>query len=237
MPDISQLFDRSGAVPRPPLGRFAREYWALAVDRPDPPATAALPTGDGQVVFVLPGFLTNDSLTTTLRRFLDSRGFRSFGWDHGLNWGPTDSALDHIRRRVVALSDLNGGPIAIVGVSLGGLLARNVAYEEPARIRHVATLASPFRLPTASGFEPLIRMCSAFYSHDLKLSRLAAPLPMPSTAFYTQDDGVVAWQSCRSDEPGCMNIGVTGAHMTICRNPVVLAELVRRLAEDKGGAG
>jgi pimeloyl-ACP methyl ester carboxylesterase len=234
MPDISQLFDRSGAVRRPSLGRFAREYWALVVDRPDPPATATLPRGDGEVVLVLPGFLTNDALTTPLRRFLDTLGFRSFGWGAQLNWGPTEGALAHVRRRVIALSDLNGGPIAVIGVSLGGLLARNVAYEEPGRIRHVATLASPFRLPTASGFEPLVRLCSAFYSNDLKLARLATPLPMASTAFYTKDDGVVAWQSCRSDEPGCVNIGVTGAHMTICRNPVVLTELARRLAEDRG---
>jgi hypothetical protein len=92
------------------------------------------------------------------------------------------------------------------------------------------TLASPFRLPTASGFEPLIRLCSLFYSRDLQLARLAAPLPMPSTAFYTRDDGVVAWQSCLSEEPGCANIGVTGAHMTICRNPAVLSRLVRILA-------
>jgi pimeloyl-ACP methyl ester carboxylesterase len=236
MRDLSRLFDRSGGVQRPPLRRFVGEYWALIADNPAPPAPADLPNGNGRVVLVVPGFLCSDQTTTApLRRFLDSCGFRCVGWDYGVNWGPTEGALAHLRRRVIALADLNGGPIDLVGVSLGGLLARNVAYDEPARVRHVITLASPFRLPTASGFEPLIRLCGLFYSQNLQLARFAAPLPVPSTAFYTQDDGVVAWESCRSEEPGCANIGVTGPHMTICPNPAVLSRLVPILAgEDRG---
>ncbi len=58
----------------------------------------------------------------------------------------------------------------------------------------------------------------------------AQMLPMPSTAFFTRDDGVVAWESCQSDDPDCANIEVTGHHMTICRNPAVLTQLVQALA-------
>ncbi len=233
MADLSSIFDRTGAVRRPAYGQLLHEFGALISDNPASPSTASLPGGGGQIVLVLPGFLTGDMITLPLRQFLDGQGFRSYGWEHGLNVGPTPRALQHLRDRVRELSDLNGGPIAVVGVSLGGLLARDLAYDCPDRIRHVVTLASPFRLPTASTFEPLVRMCGPLYTAELNTERLAQPLPVPATAFYTRDDGVVAWESCLSDDPDCVNIEVGGSHMTICRNPAVRSHLVRNLAPEQ----
>lgn len=230
MADLSSIFDRTGTVRRPAYGQLWQEFGALLTDRRTFPANSSLPSGEGRVVLVLPGFLTSDLLTMALRQFLADQGFRPFGWEHGVNLGPTPSALAHLRDRVRDLSDINGGPIAVVGVSLGGLLARDLAYDCPDRIRHVVTVASPFRLPTASTFEGLIRICQPLYDAELDIDRLARPLPVPSTAFFTRDDGVVAWESCRSDDPDCRNIEVTGPHMTICRNPDVLHHLVHALA-------
>lgn len=230
MADLSSFFDRTGTVRRPAYGQLLQEFGALITDHPPTPARAALPRGEGKIVLVLPGFLTSDLITLPLRQFLAEQGFQAFGWDNGLNVGPTSRTLTYLRGRVFELSVRNGGPIAIVGVSLGGLLARYLAYDLPDRIYHVATLASPFRLPTASTFEPLVRMCGPLYDSDLDIERLAKPLPVPSTAFFTRDDGVVAWESCLSDDPDCTNIEVGGPHMTICRNPIVRSHLVRVLA-------
>jgi pimeloyl-ACP methyl ester carboxylesterase len=229
MTDVSAFFDRSGALKRPPFGKFLQEFGALLTDRRGPPV-ATLPDGQGQVVLVLPGFMTSDWITKPLRDFLNSNGFRAFGWGHGLNIGPTPGALAHLRARLDALHELNGGPIALVGISLGGLLVRDLAYDRPDHVRHVVTLASPFRLPTASPFEPLVRLCGRLYDPSVTVERLAMPLPVPATAFYTKVDGVVAWQTCLSDDPDCENIEVGGPHMTICRNPAVLTQLVHRLA-------
>jgi len=230
MTDLSALFDRTGTVRRPDFAQLLQEFGALLTDRPEAPDFADLPDGDGQVVLVLPGFLTSDMVTRPLRDFLEEQGFRTFGWEYGLNIGPTPGALAHLRSRVRELSELNDAPVALIGISLGGLLARDLAYDCPGQIRHVVTLASPFRLPTASTFEPLVRMCGPLYDPAAQIERLAMPLPVPSTAFFTRDDGVVAWESCRSDDPDCMNIEVDGHHMTICRNPKVLTHLIERLA-------
>ena len=230
MTDLSSLFDRTGTVRRPAYGQLFQEFGALLTDHPAAPGAGTLPDGEGQVVLVLPGFLTGDMITRSLRQFLEAHGFRTFGWEHGLNVGPTPSALSHLRSRVQELFELNDRPIAVIGISLGGLLARDLAYDCPDRIRHVVTMASPFRLPTASTFEPLVRMCGPLYDPELQIERLALPLPVASTAFFTRDDGVVAWESCRSDDPDCVNIEVGGQHMTICRNPAVLTHLVQRLA-------
>jgi pimeloyl-ACP methyl ester carboxylesterase len=232
MADLSSIFDRTGAVRRPAYGQLLYEFGALIADRTQPHSIARSSSGHGEIVLVLPGFLTSDLITLPLRQFLDAQDFRSYGWGHGLNVGPTPRALSHLRERVRDLSDMNGGPIAVVGVSLGGLLARDLAYDCADRIRHVATLASPFRLPTASTFEPLVRMCGPLYTDELNWERLAQPLPVPSTAFFTRDDGVVAWESCLSDDPDCTNIEVGGPHMTICGNPVVRRHLVGALARE-----
>ena len=230
MADISSYFDRTGTLKRPDALQFLREFGAVLTDR-TPPPTGDLPDGAGQVVLVLPAFLTGDGVTRTLRRFLQARGFRAYGWEFGVNVGPTGAALRHVRRRAELVADLNGGPIALVGVSLGGLLARGLAHEAPGLLRHVATLASPFRLPTASPLEPLVRLCRPFFDANINPAAQAAPLPVPSTAFYTRDDGIVAWESCVSEgDPNCLNIEVSGPHMTICRNPTVLTRLVERIA-------
>jgi pimeloyl-ACP methyl ester carboxylesterase len=231
MTDLSALFDRTGAVRRPDFTQLLQEFGALLTDRPGEQDFTALPHGGGEVILVLPGFLTNDAVTRPFREFLEARGFRTFGWEYGLNIGPTPGALAHLRNRVRELAELNDGPIAVIGISLGGLLARDLAYDCPDKIRHVVTMASPFRLPTASTFEALVRICGPLYDPRVQVERLAQPLPVPSTAFFTRDDGVVAWESCRSDDHDCLNIEVDGHHMTICRNPAVLKHLVERLAD------
>lgn len=229
MTNVSSYFDRTGVLRRPGYGNLLQEFGALFTDRPALP-DVELPDGEGQIVFTLPGFLANDLLTQPLRQFLDARGFRTFGWQNGMNLGPTATTLRYLRTRVDQLFALNDGPISIVGVSFGGLLARNLAYDCPEKIRHVVTLVSPFRLPTTSNLEPLVRLCSPLFDSGLDIERLSTSLPVPSTAFYTRDDGIVAWETCLSDDPDCLNIEVTGPHMTICRNPAVLTQLVQRLA-------
>jgi pimeloyl-ACP methyl ester carboxylesterase len=230
MTNLSSVFDRSGAVQRPTFSRLMSEYRAVLTAQPTRPAHEALPSGDGAVVLVIPGFLISDDYVAPFRDYLDALGFRTFGWGCGRNWGPTERARTHLRRRAEELATLNGGPIAVVGISLGGLFARDLAFDCPGLIRHVVTLASPVSLPTASSFEILIRALSPLYSTRLEVDRLALPLPVPSTAFFTPDDGVVAWETCRSDDPGCTNIEVAGPHMTICVNPAVLSRLVPILA-------
>jgi pimeloyl-ACP methyl ester carboxylesterase len=234
MDRLSGIFDRTGVVARPSYGQLAHELTMLFGASGQPSAERDRPIGQGQPVLVIPAFLTNDAFTRPLRHFLKTRGFRVFGGRFGINWGPTPHILASLRHRVGELHDLTGRPIDLVGVSLGGILARDVAYDCPDSIRQVVTIASPFRLPTASTLEPLVRLCSPFYNDAFQAARLSQPLPVPATAFFTREDGIVAWESCRSDDPGCTNIEVTGGHVPICRNAEMQRLLVARLA---GGPG
>ena len=231
MSPVNGLFDRSGSVPRPSYRLLLNEAWSLISYRPAPPDPGTLPLGRGHVVLVIPAFLTLDAATKPLRDFLMRCGYRVFGWDLGINWGPTPRILGELRRRLKELRRLEGGPISVIGVSLGGLLARDLACDHAKDIRKVITLVSPFRLPTASTIEPLVHLCARFYSTRIVPERISGPLSVPALAIYTREDGLVAWQSCAPTADECASVEVTGAHATICRNPDVLRLLAMRLAE------
>jgi len=229
MRPLNDAFDRTGRVRRPPYRRLLSEALAGAIYWPPLPDCSNLPAGRNRVVLVIPAFLTTDAVTRRLRRFLQRCGYRVFGWELGLNWGPTPQLMAALSKRLVALRDLANDRVSLIGVSLGGLMARDLAYDHQSDVRDVITIASPYNLPTAITIEPLIRLVGHFYGPAIDIDRLASPLPVPSTAIFTRDDGLVAWESCRRDEKNCSSVEVTGPHLTICRNPDVLRAIATKL--------
>jgi hypothetical protein len=81
-------------------------------------------------------------------------------------------------------------------------------------VRQVVTVASPFRLPTATTLAPIFRALWRRYDPAVDLARLARPLPVPAMAICTRHDGIVAWRNCVSDDPSCPTVELTGAHLT-----------------------
>jgi hypothetical protein len=229
---LAGVFDHTGKIRRPASSLVLREAWSFLSAGPSPPDPAGLEHGRGHVVLLVPALLTTDAVTRPLRRFLGACGYRSFGWGVGVNWGPTPRLVSNLQRRLRGLREIEGGPVSVVGLSLGGLFARDLAHCCPHDVRHVVTIVSPFRLPTATVLEPLIRLCALCYPPAIDVARLGRPLPVPSTAIYTRQDGVVAWESCRSDDDlNCVAIEVGGSHIAACRNPDVFRAVARRLGE------
>src|SRR5215471_14262428 len=103
MSRLSQAFDRTGRVRRPPYRLLLREAFARLMYFPRLPDCEGLPHGQGRVVLVIPGFLTTDLVTRGLRRFLQRCGYQPFGWGLGINWGPTPRLSAALRQRLVAL--------------------------------------------------------------------------------------------------------------------------------------
>ena len=106
-----------------------------------------LPRGDGHRVLVLPGLAANDLTTLPMRTFLKDRGYQPAPWELGLNLGPRAGVLDAIRERVRALHAIDGRPVSLLGWSLGGVYAREIAKEMADQVRCVITLGSPFSGP------------------------------------------------------------------------------------------
>lgn len=193
-------------------------------------AVADYPRGDGRTVLVIPAFLSGDWATAGLRQFLSGLGYRVETAGIALNMGPTPRLL---RKLDSALLRLEGERVDVIGQSLGGVLARDLAQRHAARVRQVITLCSPIRVPITTPLAPAARLLSVFYD-SAWLSRrhaIAGPLGVPVTALYSEEDGVVDWREClQDDHPGCRNIRVSGAHATIGSNPSALAAIARALS-------
>lgn len=195
------------------------------------------PQGDGHPVLVVPSFLRSDRHTAALRRFLKGCGYEAYGWKLGVNIGPTATALDGIEAVLHAIHRRHGRKVTLIGHSLGGVIARELAKKYPERVRQLILLTSPIRLPTASPLEPVYKLLSRWHRIDAAASidALNAPPAVPVTALYTRSDGIVAWQSCLEIE-GLRRecIEVKGAHGTMVRNSRAWRIIAERLAQPEG---
>jgi hypothetical protein len=228
---LDHVFDHTGTIRRPSNFLILREALSCFSNYGPPPNPAELPNGHGHIVLLVPGLLTSDAVNRPLQRFLNACGYRAFGWSLGVNWGPTPRLVYGLRRRLAELRAIEGGPVSVVGLSLGGLFARDLAHQCPHDIHQVITIASPFHLPTATILEPLIHLSALCYSPAIDVARLAAPLPVPAAAIYSRQDGIVAWESCRTDDADCLAIEVDGSHFAACRNPDVFRAVAQRLGD------
>jgi len=193
---------------------------------------AELPRGDGHPVLVVPGLLSSDSLIRHFRHLLTALGYEVEGWGAGINWGPTPVCWHILEQRLAAMANQSGRTVSLVGHSLGGVMARALAYEHPEQVRRVITVCSPFRLPTAMRLEALCwLLCRARMDPEILIPRIAEPPPVPTTAIYSPRDGIVAWQSCIDiPGPGRENIAIKGAHSTTMSNPAAMRVIADRLA-------
>src|SRR3984893_7373369 len=164
------------------------------------PLLSLAPTGDGHPVLVLPGLVASDSSTRPLRSFLKNRGYAVSGWRQGRNLGLREGVRDAMVDLVHELSDDHGRKGSLVGWSLGGLYARQLAKMMPDRVRSVITLRSPFPGdPKATTAWRVYEMASGRRAEE-EAARFGGSLseapPVPTTAIFSRTDGICAWQGC-----------------------------------------
>jgi pimeloyl-ACP methyl ester carboxylesterase len=233
-----------GPASRPPIGLYlsepARGLAQFAGLGLAAPWLSAAPRGDGHGVLVIPGLLASDSSTAVLRWFIARLGYAVRGWDLARNLGPTDEVLDQLPRTLAALARETGGPVSLIGWSLGGVYARELARHHPRLTRQVITLASPFALTDArqSRADGVYRR----QAHRHAVGRLptpeqlARPLEVPSTAVYSRWDGIVSWRACTAPETGLHeNVEVRCGHLGFGVDPATLWLIADRLALPPGG--
>ena len=211
-----------------------REFVALAECLASPPPfpnDAA--RGKSEPVIVLPGFCAPNVATARLRKFLAHQGFAAVPWNFGLNMGPTKATLTALEKQMAAMANQYGRRVSLVGLSLGGTMAREMAKRRPELVAAVVTLASPIRLPVPTTLAPLVRLASALWEEDARiaLARIAEPPSMPLTAIVTRDDGLVDWRACMpSPAPNVTVVTIAGAHVTIGSNPAAQRAVAASLA-------
>ncbi|HJQ59856.1 MAG TPA: alpha/beta hydrolase [Vineibacter sp.] len=213
-----------------------RALWELGAFAATLPLLGMAPRGDGHTVMVLPGLIASDRSTVPLRRFLNNQGYAAQGWGMGRNLGPRPGVQ---RQMLLNLRDLyraSGRKVSLVGWSLGGIFARELAKQAPDMVRLVVTLGSPFAgHPRSTNAWRVYEVASGETVNDHDdtfMDQLRPPPPVPTTAIYSRSDGVAAWQGClERPAPQAENIEVPGSHCGLGHNPAAVYAVADRLAQ------
>lgn len=194
------------------------------------------PRGDGHAVMVLPGFLGGDGYNGALRRFLGSLNYAVHGWGMGRNLGPRQGVLEALEKSLDRLADRHDGPVSLVGHSLGGIFARELAREFPDRVRQVISLGSPFGEGRMTASIPARLFTALNPPEEIPVNEdlLAHAPPVPTTAIYSKGDGIVNWQTTfqRDGHAQTQSIQVRGSHCGMTLNPSIWLLIAECLATD-----
>jgi pimeloyl-ACP methyl ester carboxylesterase len=222
-------------MPRPKFTATVADYSSLRPRKALGPASVRdCPGGDGGAVLVLPGILRGDGQTKPFRDCLQMLGYQAYGWELGVNAGPSQRTLIELGNRIFALSQRHGA-IRLVGFSAGGLFARWAAHARSQSVSHVVTICAPFRDPVGSAWLPLRPFLPLWPALDLSgLSYMIhQPPTQPWAALYSKRDGIVAWQSCMDPAfpERCVDLGTR--HAVTMREDAAFRQTARFLAEAK----
>lgn len=208
--------------------------------------SAHTPDGNNKPVLVLPGFTGSDTMTAPLRTRLADKGYDVHAWEGGVNTGFNAATAEHLIKRLHDIHARSGGQkVAIVGHSLGGIFARELARDFPHLVDRVVTLGSPFGLEESDAPALLLQLYKTINPHgdptelsdrDLHLRRLTPPPGVPVTSIYSVSDGIVPWRACLNPQTALTeNIAVPASHIGMIYHPMAVAAVLDRLAAPRKG--
>jgi pimeloyl-ACP methyl ester carboxylesterase len=157
------------------------------------------PAAQRRVVMLLPGFGTHPARLKRMARHLEAAGHTVKRWGQGFNFGPTPENFELLSKRVLALHRSYGEKIVLVGWSLGGIFAREVAKCHPEAVAKVVTMGAPFSgSPKANN---VWRVYHLITGHSVEnppvVGNISEKPPVPTTALWSACDGIVSPRSSR----------------------------------------
>jgi pimeloyl-ACP methyl ester carboxylesterase len=228
-------------LPPPSLALLALEFRApleFGALLPAWPALQRARPGDGHSVLVFPGLSASDATTFPLRGYLNSLGYKTRGWSQGFNFGPRAGVLEAAKRGLAQACDASGGKVSLIGWSLGGVYARELAKEMPDLVRCVITLGAPFAGPPKSTNAWRIYELTSGLDIEREHGRfeLRQAPPQPTTSIYSRSDGIVAWQGSIQEphHAHTENVEVVASHIGLGLNPSTWWAVADRLAQPEG---
>jgi len=202
------------------------------------PLLKRLPKGDGHPVIVFPGFVASDRSTKPMRGLLNDLGYETYGWGLGRNLGFNATREVEMLSLLKQVYQESGQKVTLIGWSLGGVFAREIAKGAPEMVRDVITMGSPISgdLEHSSA-----RRVYAWFNGapdkkmKTRLAQIPVAPPVPTTTIYTKTDGIVAWRGAvQKKAPQTENIRVPASHIGLGVNPLVMYILADRLAQAEG---
>jgi pimeloyl-ACP methyl ester carboxylesterase len=200
--------------------------------------TASFPPGDGHPVVIFPGLVSDRASIAPLKEFCRRLGYTAYDWGQGVNTGPQgdlDAWIDELARQMRELTSAHRHRMSLIGWSLGGIYAREVAKKLTGRVRQVITLGTPFGgTAERNDLEWIYRSSGALPEAIESLrARLSTAPDVPTTSIYSRSDGVVDWQACLHDgrQARTEDIEVDSSHFGLGWNSEVLSIIAERLGK------
>lgn len=194
---------------------------------------------DGPPALVIPGFLATDRTTMDLRRALARAGWRAHPWLLGMNLGAKSDTLHLLEKRLNAVRE--GRKVLLVGWSLGGMFARQLAHRCPRKVRAVVTLGSPFSgdLKTNTNVCDYYERIAGHDVYEPPFPHIIDKPPVPTLALWSPRDGIVAPSAARGrDHERDKAVEIDTYHTGFTVHRPVLSQVVREirtfLAEAEG---
>ncbi len=210
--------------------RTAREAVRLSLRTP---SLLKAPRGRGEPVMLMPGFGTDDKVLLPLRVFLRSKGYAATGWGLGTNDGDVERLMADATTRIEERAE-HDGPLALVGWSLGGVVAREVARDRPDLVTRVVTFGTPLWGPRGTVPNKLFDPATTAHIEAEIEVRNTRPIEVPVTAIHSKRDGVVDWRDSIDEiTPGAENLEVSSSHTGMGIDPDVWSILIDRLAASR----
>lgn len=154
---------------------------------------------DGPPALVIPGFIADDRTVLELRRALADAGYRVHPWRMGWNLGARADTVERLKQRLDEIA-ADGRPALVVGWSLGGIFARELARAAPDKVSAVVTLGSPFSQdPRLNNVWRLYELVAGHKVDSPPVPRISAKPPVPSLAIWSRKDGIIAPAAARGE--------------------------------------
>lgn len=202
------------------------------------PRLAAVPRGDGHLVVDIPGWRAPELTGAPLRAYLRRLGYDARGWGFGTNTGDVRRDVDRVADLLLELVEGSGAPASLVGWSLGGVIAREVARRHPDAVRRVITYGTP-----VTGGAAFTSIARAYGRGDASRTDVdevtrrldaASPIAVPLTVMFSKRDGIVAWQACIDRaSPAAEHVEVFSTHLGMGVDPDVWSVVGARLAQGR----
>lgn len=216
-PHWTMLGREIGAVLHPRRLRVPREAVARGV-------------GEGRPVLIIPGFLASDGSVRPLRVALREAGFRAHGWKQGRNFGLDERVFERVEERVQAIA--HGARVALVGWSLGGLVAREYAKRHPEQIAKVVTLGSPICGDPRRN-NNVWRLYEPIAGHPVDAPPVDCVLeekpPVETVAIWSRRDGIVAAHGARAAGCADRSIEIGCGHIEMVFAPEAIRAVIDAL--------
>src|ERR1700735_2970549 len=132
----------------------------------------AIPRGYGRPILLVPGLGAPDGSMLLLGRWLRLRGYRTYGAKSRLNVACSERVCIRLEERLEQIARAHGEPVAIVGHSRGGVLAKALAAARPDLVSGIVTLGSP----TVTGTRLTVRPDELVLAALLRGGHLPNPL-------------------------------------------------------------